>query len=151
MEFFQLGGLDIVMKFSGLNQSCLLILSRICLSMSSDGGISHFLTLDWQIPFLETSRIYLHVFSKMLDSNICEIMDNTSVVLSKLANLYCSDLQENKRLWERILELSSSQSDCFGGGGDMSSEQINAVVSEFLLLNLNFIVKYASRRHQPSL
>jgi hypothetical protein len=81
----------------------------------------------------------------MLDSNVCEIMDNASVILSKLANLYCSDLQEHKKLWARILELSSLKSDCFGGGGDASSEAINATVSEFLLLNLNFIVKYASR------
>ena len=85
----------------------------------------------------------------MLDSNICEIMDNVSVILSKLANLHCSDLQEHKSLWARIIELSSLKSDCIGGGGDISSEAINARVSEFLLLNLNFIVKY-SRAHKPA-
>lgn len=115
--------------------------------MSSDGGIHKKLILDWQSQFLENSRLYLREFFKMLNSNICEIMDNTSVVLSKISNLYCSDLQENKKLWERILELSSSKPDCFGGGGDISSEEINAGVSEFLLLNLNFIVKYAASRH----
>lgn len=103
--------------------------------------------LDWQNQVLEICRLYLREFLTMLDSNVCEIMDNASVVLSKLANSYCSDLQEHKRLWARILELSALKPDCFGGGGDVSSEAIDARVSEFLLLNLNFI-KYAGTRQQ---
>ena len=38
MTFLQMGGLEIVIKFAVINQSCLLILSRICLNMASDGG-----------------------------------------------------------------------------------------------------------------
>jgi hypothetical protein len=142
MIFLHLGGLNIVMKFANLNQSSLLILSRIYLNMVSDGGITKSLKfLDWQDQALQTCRIYLTEFHMMLDSNNCEIMDNVSVILSKLANLHCSDLQEHKRLWARIIQLSSLKSDCIGGGGDISSEAINARVSEFLLLNLNFITK----------
>ena len=104
------------------------------------------LILDWQINFLESSQSFLREFSLMLESDNGEIMDNVSVVLSKLANGHCSDLQANSKLWTRILQLSSAKANCFGGGGDISTDGMNLGVSEFLLLNLNFILRYANHR-----
>ena len=75
-------------------------------------------------------------------------MDNASVVLTRIASAHCTDLQLNPKLWARIQQLASLEFTCFGGGGDLSTDEINLGNSEFLVLNMTFIVKYAAGRHE---
>jgi hypothetical protein len=74
-------------------------------------------------------------------------MDNISIILQKLSTIpdYLILLKQNKKLMTTLKELSLQTSTCFGGGGDESMESPQGGVSDFLLLNIHFILKKMSK------
>ncbi len=81
----------------------------------------------------------------MLESGQCETMDNASVIIQKLSRVrvFRDELRQHARLLDRLEELSRMQSQCFGGGGDVSMEELG--VSEFLILNVQSTLKRLMR------
>ena len=137
------------------NSSFLPFVSAALLSLSSDGGIfssrstdcnynTKILTpSDWQTDFLHQISLFLPELTFMLESNVCTTMDNVSVILQKLSKKLDTrqDLIKNSRLLNRLHQLSKMDCECFGGGGDTTMDELATGVSEFLLCNVQFILK----------